>query len=53
MSKKVTMLEVWYYENKWSYTYRNLLKTLIRPEEFDDFRNNVYYILRVKVKGNN
>ena len=50
MSKKVTMLKVWYYPNEYAYYYDNKRTNLIRPEEFDDFRKRVYSVLKVKRK---
>ena len=48
MSKKITMLKVWYYPHEGAHLSGNKRKTLIRPEEFDDFRKNVYSLLKVK-----
>ena len=50
MSKKITMLEVWYYEDEWYCLFNKIRKALIRLEEFDDFRRSVHSIIKVKRK---
>lgn len=50
MSKKVTMLKVWYYPDIFTRASSMIHETLIRPEEFEDFRKSVYSILKVKRK---
>ena len=50
MSKKVTMLEVWYYEDEWYCLFDRVRKALIRLEEFEEFKRNVHRIIKIKRK---
>ncbi|MEM1973935.1 MAG: hypothetical protein QXN68_04000 [Thermoplasmata archaeon] len=50
MSKKVTMLEVWYYEDEWYCLFDRVRKALIKQEEFEEFRKSVHRIIKIKRK---
>lgn len=50
MSKRVVMLEVLYYQDEFYFAWNIIRRTLIRLEEFDEFRKNVHSIIEVKRK---